>query len=210
MATIQPRRSRVRRRGGAGGPTSVLVPNRSTSSSSIRASAMSCSRFRGSFRRQRSSSLRTDAGVLGEGHVQSGSRWRTLQACRSPCRRQTRALAGQHLEQHAAERPDVRALVDRLPASLLGAHVGRRPENAPVSGSARASPTELGSRSRIQTNSHRLGQSEIEHFRPQGARRNTRWARYPLKDNVGRASSRDGQCLCRARPPAPRRPDAQP
>ena len=41
-----------------------------------------------------------------------------------------RAPARQHLEQHAAERPDVGALVDRLPARLLGAHVGRRAENA--------------------------------------------------------------------------------
>ena len=31
---------------------------------------------------------------------------------------------GQHLEEHAAERPDVRPLVDRLTARLLGTHVG--------------------------------------------------------------------------------------
>ena len=37
--------------------------------------------------------------------------------------------AGQHLVQHAAERPDVGALVDRLAARLLGAHVGRGAEN---------------------------------------------------------------------------------
>ena len=35
-----------------------------------------------------------------------------------------RTLAGQHFEQHAAERPDVGALVDRLAARLLGTHVG--------------------------------------------------------------------------------------
>ena len=39
------------------------------------------------------------------------------------------ALPGQHLEQDDAEGPDVGALVDRLPARLLGAHVGRRAEN---------------------------------------------------------------------------------
>ena len=37
-----------------------------------------------------------------------------------------RDAAGQHFIQHAAERPDVRALVDGLTARLFGAHVGRR------------------------------------------------------------------------------------
>ena len=40
--------------------------------------------------------------------------------------------AGKHFIEDAAERPDVRALVDRLAARLLGAHVGRRSEDAPV------------------------------------------------------------------------------
>ena len=39
-----------------------------------------------------------------------------------------RARAGQHLEHHAAERPDVGALVDRFGARLLRAHVGRGAE----------------------------------------------------------------------------------
>src|SRR5215212_6663137 len=42
------------------------------------------------------------------------------------------AFAGQQLVQQATERPDVRAGVDRLTASLLGAHVGRRPHDRPA------------------------------------------------------------------------------
>src|SRR4030095_16728339 len=40
-----------------------------------------------------------------------------------------RFTAGQHLVDDAPERPDVRALVDRLAARLLGAHVGSGAEN---------------------------------------------------------------------------------
>ena len=39
------------------------------------------------------------------------------------------ATARQHLEQHYAERPDVRAFVDGPPLRLLGRHVRRRAEN---------------------------------------------------------------------------------
>ena len=39
------------------------------------------------------------------------------------------SAAGEHLVQHAAERPDVRPLVDRLPARLLRAHVRRRAQD---------------------------------------------------------------------------------
>ena len=38
-------------------------------------------------------------------------------------------LAGEHLEEHDAEGPDVGALVDRLAARLLGRHVGGRAED---------------------------------------------------------------------------------
>jgi hypothetical protein len=40
--------------------------------------------------------------------------------------------SGEHFEQHAAERPDIRALVDRQPLCLLGAHIRKRPENLAV------------------------------------------------------------------------------
>ena len=40
-----------------------------------------------------------------------------------------RPLPREHLVEHTAERPDIRACVDRLPTRLLWAHVGRGPEN---------------------------------------------------------------------------------
>jgi len=42
-----------------------------------------------------------------------------------------RPLARQHLVEHAAERPDVGALVEDMPAHLLGAHVGGGPQQDP-------------------------------------------------------------------------------
>ena len=50
-------------------------------------------------------------------HVGDGLAWKCSSAC-------------QHLVQHAAERPDVRALVDRLAARLLRTHVGGGAQNA--------------------------------------------------------------------------------
>ena len=41
-------------------------------------------------------------------------------------------LAGQHLIEDAAERPDIRSLVHRLAARLLRAHVRRRAQNDAV------------------------------------------------------------------------------
>ena len=40
-----------------------------------------------------------------------------------------RRTTAEHFVQHGAEGPDVRALIDRVPTRLLGAHVLRRPEN---------------------------------------------------------------------------------
>ena len=48
------------------------------------------------------------------------------------CRARESGTAGQEFIEHAAKRPDVRPLVDHLPASLLRAHVGGRPENHAV------------------------------------------------------------------------------
>ena len=106
------------------------------SSMSRMASAMSCRRFCGSLRRHRSKQRR--------------ERRRCLARQRGPVRLPfedagerigdrrclERAASRQHLEQHTPERPDVRALVDRQAARLLGAHVGRRAENASVRGAA--------------------------------------------------------------------------
>ena len=53
----------------------------------------------------------------------------------SACERRS---PGQHFVEHAAERPDVGALVDRLAARLLGAHVGRGAKNHAAPASSRA------------------------------------------------------------------------
>ena len=96
------------------------------SSSSSRASPMSRSRRLGSFSRQRRSSARTRGGVSAGSAVQSGSVLRIAATRRSRSRRRRTSAARQHLEQHAAERPDVGALVDRLAARLLRDSCRRR------------------------------------------------------------------------------------
>ena len=48
---------------------------------------------------------------------------------------------GQHLVEHAAERPDVGALVDHLPTRLFRAHVGGRAENRPLPACRRSGRT---------------------------------------------------------------------
>ena len=82
-------------------------------------------------------------------------------------RRAKAAPAGQHLEQHDAEGPDVGALVDRAAARLLRAHVGRGADDhahlrvVSVAASARRSP----SSGRAESSSgQRLGQAEVEHL----------------------------------------------
>ena len=97
-----------------------LAPS-STSASSrrIRASATSCRRFLGSRSRQRRSRACTPAGVARGSAFQSGARVRTAARTSLTVSPDEQPLAGQHLEEHHAERPDVGALVDgacRAPA----------------------------------------------------------------------------------------------
>lgn len=101
------------------------------SSISIRASAMSCNRRFGSLLRHRSSNRVTRAGVAAGSARQSGSLENSGDGVRDRVAGECRA-ARQHLVEHAAEGPETRALVDRLPTRLLGAHLGRRPQNHPV------------------------------------------------------------------------------
>ena len=71
---------------------------------------------------------------------------------------------GDHLEEHAAERPDVGALVDRVAAGLLGAHVRGRSDDPVVSNVARKhgwQMRQVASAVRV-ARGHR--QPEIEHF----------------------------------------------
>ena len=76
------------------------------------------------------------------------------------------ALAGEHLEQHDAEGPDVGALVGRPPARLLGAHVGRGAEDdAHLRCGEDVSVGEWpGSALAAARSFERLGQAEIEHL----------------------------------------------
>ena len=92
------------------------------SSSSISACASPMSRRRrfGSFSRHRCSSRRMRCGVASGSAFQSGSRSRMAAIVSETVSPAKASAAGQHLVEHAAERPDVGALVDRLAARLLG------------------------------------------------------------------------------------------
>src|SRR5262249_5977077 len=74
-----------------------------------------------------------------------------------------RRAAAQHLEQHAAERPDIRALVQGAAARLLWTHVGRCSEDGPLAlerGGQRRRYREL----RLRRPFPRLGETEVEHL----------------------------------------------
>ena len=101
----------------------------STSSISILASAMSRSRRLASFSRHRFSSRRTSPGVAAGNAVQSGSRSRMAASVSVSVSPANARRPVEHLVEHAAERPDVGALVDGLAARLLGTHVRRRAED---------------------------------------------------------------------------------
>ena len=73
-----------------------------------------------------------------------------------------RPTAGQHLIEHAAERPDVRALVDRLAPRLLRTHVRRGPQNDAL---VRAVGRPGWQMRRIDELARaRFRQSEVQHF----------------------------------------------
>ena len=82
-----------------------------------------------SFSRHRRSRRRTAGGRLGGRRDQSGSRADDGGDDLGRVGAVEGATPGEHLEQHAAERPDVGAAIDGLAARLLGAHVRRRAED---------------------------------------------------------------------------------
>ena len=157
-----------------------LVPGGTVAASSMSriASAMSCSRFRESLRRHRSSSLRTTRWVArqrdpvgipledadeGVGH-RVALEW---------------TAAGQHLVEHAPERPDVGSVVDRLTARLLRTHIRRRAEHASVRRAVERAGASEWHRGLLRD---RFRQAEVEHFRAQIVRQ----AQPSLQHDVGR------------------------
>ena len=75
-------------------------------------------------------------------------------------------LAGEHLEQDAAEGPHVGAPVHRLAPRLLGAHVSRGADDHPgqrAGGSHRGQAGRLGARGLDRTD-HRLRQAEVQNL----------------------------------------------
>ena len=97
-----------------------------------RTSAMSWNRCRRSFCRQRCRHSRSAAGVSRRERRPVGLRLDHVGEHLGDAVARERRRAGQHLVEHAAERPDVAALVDRPSARLLGAHVRRGAEQHAV------------------------------------------------------------------------------
>ena len=90
---------------------------------------MSRSRRFGSFSRQRASSRLIDAGVAAGNAVQSTFARDDGGDDVGDGLAGERAAAGEHFIEDDAERPDVRALVDRSALGLFGRHVGGRSED---------------------------------------------------------------------------------
>ena len=96
------------------------------------ASPMSRSRRPTGLVRQRRRSLWSAAGVDDGSACQSGSRSITAAIVSESVAPPNADPAGQHLVQHAAERPDICALVHGLAARLLRAHIRGGSENDPL------------------------------------------------------------------------------
>ena len=103
--------------------------SRSGCSSAMRASPIACSRCLRSFVRQRRTSLRMEAGVLAGSASQSGSSFSTVAKVSGDRVAPERPCARQHLVQHRAKGPDIRAPVGRVAAGLLRRHVRRRAQD---------------------------------------------------------------------------------
>ena len=159
----------------------------------------------GSFFKHAASNRRRLAGSAAGSALQSGSfirhrRQRDGDVVALEC-----ATSGHHLEDDDAERPDVRALVHRLPARLLRRHVRRRAENDPrlrrvhATASASSCAFALDAASGL----HRLRETEVEHLhRAVGAHFDVRGLQIAVNDALfvrgfERLGDllRDGQCL---------------
>ena len=154
-----------RRRAG-GCPPSAPLRRRPARRDRSRASPMSRSRRFGSFSRHRRSSARTRGGRRRAGSaVQSGSRSRIAASVSDTRLAGERAPPGQHLVEHAAERPDVGALVDRLARAPARGSCRR-----PCRGSRRRASVAASDRSATASRSpcasvvERPCETEVEHL----------------------------------------------
>ena len=130
------------------------------SSSSSQASPMSRRRFLGSFSRHFRSSRRTTSGASSS----RGSDFTTDASVSVRSSPSNSLLPVSISDQHDAERPDIRALVDYFAPRLLGTHVGRRSQNhACLRGRHADGGGILGARGG-RRGVDRLRQSEIEDF----------------------------------------------
>ena len=98
--------------------------------------------------------------------AQSGSRSMTRASVSDTSSPVERPLPREHLVEHAAERPDVGALVHRLAARLLRAHVGGRAEDHPgLRHRGRRDRRRLRDARRCDARRlHRLRQAEVQHL----------------------------------------------
>ena len=165
-ATSGAGRCQTRSRGmGTGGATASVSGALSVSLISRRTTPMSGSRSRRSLSRQPRSSLRTAAGVLAGRAFQSGSARRIAAIVSDTSSPGNARRAREHLVEHAAERPDVAALVHGLPARLLRTHVRGRAENdAHLRHGRTGDRRRLRRISRAGTRIERLRQSEVQHL----------------------------------------------
>ncbi len=85
----------------------------------------------------------------------------------SPAERQA---PGQHLVQHAAEGPDVGALVHGPAARLFRTHVGRRPDDEAVARPIRGDGRRLRQIETGRVTGRGFGQAEVEHLHRAGRR----------------------------------------
>ena len=90
--------------------------------------------------------VESDAGVAAGSADQSGSRSRIFAIESETVSPANVDAPGQHLVEHAAERPDVGALVDRQSARLLGTHVGGRADDGALRASPAAPPAHASGR----------------------------------------------------------------
>ena len=133
------------------------------------ATEMSAMRCRRSFSRHRRISVRTAAGTVGgqRGPVRLAAQHRRERVAHVLALE--RARPGEHLVEHAAERPHVTPLVRRAPLRLLRRHVRRRAEDHADAGHHRGDVIvgelrQVARRRARRIRCERFGQAEVQHL----------------------------------------------